>query len=215
MKELRPLFNEWVKPRLKIVDEALLSKQFISDYQFIKVVYADLAEKLGGRLDLVVYDHVGQIELMHPEKGNATLRNITSAGKSFMNSDGSFPVTLWACQTNRTGYERALRRQGKYDLLAIGDLNEVERSSSYVIFLFKENEAVVQELKITMAKHRFGALIPEPVSVAFNPAVYTVGAEFGSSSGAGAFSGIFDTAMGGFDMPTFSSPTTDSSPLKF
>lgn len=208
---LRPVFNDYIKDKLIILDESVLSKAFISDYRLIKSVYSDVADRLGGQLDIVIYDHVGQIELMHPDKGNSTLKNITSAGKTFTNPDGTLPVTLWACQTNRTGYERALRRQGKYDLLAIGDLNEVERSSSYVIFLFKENEAVVQELKITMAKHRYGALIPEPVSVAFNPAIYTVGAEFEMSSGSGVFSSVFDTAMGGFEMPTFDSATVGTS----
>lgn len=201
VKSLKPEFNAWVGERLLIVDESLLTKAFISDFRHIKSVYSDFSDKLGGPVHLIVYDHVGQIELMHPDKGNQTLRNITSAGKSFINSDGSMPVTLWACQANREGYARAVRRQGKYDLLAIGDLNEVERSSSYVIFLFKENEAVVQELKITMPKHRYGALIPEPVPVSFNPTVYTLGSDFAASSGAGTFSSVFDSAMTSFELP--------------
>lgn len=202
VNSLKPEFNAWVKERLIIVDEALLTKSFISDFRHIKSVYSDISDKLGGAVHLIVYDHVGQIELMHPDKGNQTLRNITSAGKTYTNSDGSMPVTLWACQVNREGYARAIRRQGKYDLLAIADLNEVERSSSYVIFLFKENEAVVQELKVTMPKHRYGALIPEPVPVSFNPAVYTFGSDFTTSSGAGAFSSVFDSAMTSFEMPS-------------
>jgi hypothetical protein len=210
-------FNAWVRDRLIIVDESLLTKSFISDFRQIKSVYADIADKLGGVLHLVVYDHVGQIELMHPDRGNQTLRNITSAGKTYINPDGSMPVTLWACQVNREGYSRAIRRQGKYDLLAIADLNEVERSSSYVIFLFKENEAVVQELKITMPKHRYGALIPEPVPVSFNPAVYTLGSDFAQSSGAGAFSSVFDSAMNSFELPSLDglAPGQGSEGFKF
>lgn len=217
VNSLKSEFNAWVRDRLIIVDESLLTKSFISDFRQIKSVYADIADKLGGVLHLVVYDHVGQIELMHPDRGNQTLRNITSAGKTYINPDGSMPVTLWACQVNREGYSRAIRRQGKYDLLAIADLNEVERSSSYVIFLFKENEAVVQELKITMPKHRYGALIPEPVPVSFNPAVYTLGSDFAQSSGAGAFSSVFDSAMNSFELPSLDglAPGQGSEGFKF
>lgn len=212
VKSLKEEFNAWVKDRLIILDESVLSKAFINDFRHIKAIYSDVAEKLGGVVNLIVYDHVGQIELMHPDKGNSALRNITSAGKTYINSDGSLPVTLWACQANREGFARAVRRQGKYDLLAIADLNEVERSSSYVIFLFKENDAVVQELKITMPKHRYGALIPEPVPVSFNPAIYTLGSDFTTSSGSGAFSSVFDSAMSSFQLPNLDdlSPSVSS-----
>lgn len=51
-----------------------------------------------------------------------------------------------------------------------------ERSASYVIFLYSSDDMkVMGEVKMTMAKHRLGAVITEPITVTFNPAVMTVG----------------------------------------
>ena len=79
-------------------------------------------------------------------------------------------------QTNRQGLQRAQRRNGKYDLQAISDLNEVERSSFYCIFMYTSDDMkLLQETKIMLLKHRLGALVTEPVSISFNPAVFVVG----------------------------------------
>lgn len=51
-----------------------------------------------------------------------------------------------------------------------------ERTSSYVIFLYTSDDMkVMQETKMTLAKHRLGAPITEPIVTSFNPGVITVG----------------------------------------
>lgn len=51
-----------------------------------------------------------------------------------------------------------------------------ERSSTYCIFMYTSDEMkIVQETKVCMLKHRLGSVLPEPITVTFNPAVVLVG----------------------------------------
>lgn len=75
----------------------------------------------------------------------------------------------------------------KYNFtVALGDHNyalpggvltaNCERSGTYVIFLYSSDDMkVMGEVKLTMAKHRLGSVITEPVTISFNPAIMTVG----------------------------------------
>lgn len=133
-------------------------------------------ESVLGDLDLVVHDHVGQYERLFPEEGNTIIKLITDATVRYRSRLGTKVVTGWACQANRQGLSRADKRNGIYDLAAISDLNEVERSSTYVVFLYTpDDRKLAQETLVTMAKHRLGSVLPEPTPVAFLPAVCIVG----------------------------------------
>jgi replicative DNA helicase len=161
-------FDAKFKNNLLILDERHISRLVLSSPDTVKRFYARLDKELGG-LDLVIWDHVHQLELMNPKAGDAILRNIASATKTYTNSQGISPVCGWACQVNREGYKEAKsKKQKMYDLTAIGDLNEVIRSSSYILFLFKEEDTA--ELSVTMNKHRYGEPILEPIRFGFDPA---------------------------------------------
>lgn len=114
-------------------------------------------------------------------------------------------MSLFACQCNRDGLKRATKRNGVYDVTAISDLNEVERASAYIVFLYTpEDKAISQETVVTLAKHRLGTTLSEPTPVAFVPSVSIVGStveqisytddlsslgeEFGDFGGGGDFS---------------------------
>jgi len=169
-----PGFKEMVK-NLLIVDETVLSKGLLSSDIAVKMLYRKIMTKLGG-LDFAIFDHVNQFELMFPDMGNSIIRTLTSSGKTFVNQNGLALETIFAVQCNREGKKRANRRQGMYDLNAISDLNEVERSSTYVIFMYTtEDMRITQETKMTLSKHRLGALLSEPLVIQFNPAVLIVG----------------------------------------
>lgn len=175
VKEAEEDFMRDIGSYLVIVDEAILSKQIMGDYKQISRLVAKIEKDLGS-VELTAWDHVGQLELMYPDMGNQCVRNITSFTKTFINSKGTNPATLMAVQTNREGRKRAARKGGAYDLQAISDLNEVERSSTYCIFLFTSDDSkIVQETKVSMLKHRLGAVLPDPATVPFNPAILTVG----------------------------------------
>jgi len=190
---LKKDYNEFLGNKLLILDESFLSKDMLQDHRLVNRKYAEL-EKFLGVLNFVAYDHIGQIELMFKDLGNTSIRTFTSAGKTYINSEGYNPTTLMCVQANRQGRMRAAKRDGKYDLQAISDLNETERSCSYALFFFTSDDMkLLQETKITLLKHRFGALITEPVSVNFNASVFFVGEEVENVSFGEDFSFLNDS----------------------
>lgn len=163
---------------LLIIDENMINKKMMQDFRKISKLFKAAERKLGG-LDMVVVDHVGQLELQFPEMGNIILRQLTSAAKTYKNERGEKIVMVWAVQCNREGNKRAIRREGQYDLQAIADLNEVERSSSYCVFLYTSDAMkITQETKVSMLKNRLGVPIPVPFITSFTPSVVMVGKKF-------------------------------------
>ena len=178
VRSLESNFNRDITPNLLIIDESKITKKIMTDYRKINKLFKAAEKKLGG-LDMVVIDHVGQLELQYPEMGNIILRQLTSAAKTFKNENGEKVVMIWAVQCNREGNRRAIRREGQYDLQAIADLNEVERSSSYCVFMYTSDAMkITQETKMSMLKHRFGVPIPVPFITSFTPSVVMVGKKF-------------------------------------
>lgn len=168
-------FREEIMSNLIILDESYISKQMMLNYKSFQKLIDAFATRMGG-LDYLVIDHVGQFELMYPDCGNKIIKQLQSFTKTYTDSRGTRPVTLFCVQTNRQGEQRARKRNGQYDMQAISDLNEVERSSTYIVFLYSSDDMkVVQECKLTLSKHRLGPVLTEPVVTTFNPAVCTVG----------------------------------------
>lgn len=177
VKAAEPKFTEEIAKHLLIVDSSELGNQPFSSSDFWISLYKKWDRFLGG-LDVVCYDHVGQFEKLYPDKGNRILKLITDATYRFRDSRSQAHVALWLCQANRDGWRRAAKHGGVYDKAAVADLNEVERSSSYLVFLYTpEDKVIVQETLVTMAKHRYGAILSEPTPVAFIPSVITVGSD--------------------------------------
>lgn len=162
-------------PNLLIIDENKINKKMMMDYRKINKLFKSAEHYLGG-LDMVVLDHVGQLELLYPETGNIILKQLTSSAKTYKNDKGEKIAMVWAVQCNREGNRRAIRREGQYDLQAIADLNEVERSSTYCIFLYtSDSMKITQETKVSMLKNRLGVPIPVPFVTTFTPSVVAVG----------------------------------------
>ena len=173
-----PDFKRDVVTNLLVIDESKITKKIMTDYRKINKLFKAAERKLGG-LDMVIVDHVGQLELLYPETGNIILNQLTSAAKTFKYESGEKIVMVWAVQCNREGNRRAIRREGQYDLQAIADLNEVERSSSYCVFLYTSDAMkITQETKVSMLKNRLGVPIPVPFITSFTPSVVMVGKKF-------------------------------------
>lgn len=169
-------FKEELASNIVIIDEGFISKQIMLDYKSLSALMRQISAKLGG-LNIIAFDHVGQLELMFPDCGNKMIKTIQSFTKTFKDSDGNRPISIMAVQANREGEKRARKRNGVYDLQAISELNEVERTSTYIVFMYTSDDMkIMQETKITMPKHRLGAVVTEPVVTTFNPAIITVGA---------------------------------------
>lgn len=168
-------FNRDIKDNLVIIDESYISLRMMQDYKLFSKLIKRVESKLGC-LDFLAVDHVGQFEQMWKESGNPIIKQIQSFTKTYVNSAGENPVTGLAVQCNREGEKRARKRGGVYDIQAISELNEVERTSTYILFIYADdNMKIVQECKMTLHKHRLGATLTEPVTTTFNPAVLTVG----------------------------------------
>lgn len=195
-------FQSEIGKYIVIVDESILSKQILLNYKSFSSLIRNIEESNGLEgVSLMIFDHVGQFELMFPECGNQIIKSIQSVTKTYKDSRDIRPVTLMAVQANRQGEMRARKRQGLYDLQAISDLNEVERTSAYVITLFTSDDLkIMQETKLAMIKNRTGRELTPPVTVAFNPAVLTVGASVESVSlDADAFNAL-DLDLGDFSL---------------
>lgn len=196
--------DDWkstVAKNICIVDESFFPKEVFMDVESIRQRWA-LFEKVLGGLDLICLDHVGQLQLLYQERGvglgNAIIVKLRQSIMTYLNGSGELPALIFACQTNREGYDRACRHKGLYDLRAISDLNEVERSSAYVVFIFTEATASeTQECQYCMIKHRYGAPLPTTVVAPFLPAVVTVGDTVESITLSDEFAGMDGMEFGG------------------
>ena len=175
VKEFEKDFVKDIQSNIEIIDESSISKSELLNFKALSSVFRGIEEKLGG-LDIVAVDHVGQYERMFPDQGNNIIKTYQSFNKTYVNSEGKKPVGLYAIQANREGNKRARKRNGVYDLQAIADLGEAERSACYVIFLYSSDDMkVMGEVKVTLAKHRLGSVISEPITTSFLPQYMTVG----------------------------------------
>lgn len=175
-------FTNEICKNLIVLDESYISKQVMLNYKSLSALMRTVASKLGG-LKLVAFDHVGQFELMFPDCGNKIIKSIQSFTKTFIDQNGDRPVSMLAVQTNRQGEMRARKRSGVYDMQAISELNECERTASYVMFMYTSDDMkIMQETKITLSKNRLGAVVTEPIVSTFNPSIITVGATIESVS---------------------------------
>lgn len=168
-------FKDFFNTNLLIKSESVLSKEILFNPDLFTALLRRYEGILGG-LDFIAFDHVNQLELMFPGSGNQIIKTIQSVVKNYHNNENKPLAGIFAVQTNREGWRRARKREGKYDLLAISELNEVERSSTYIIFMYtSEDMRITQETKITLMKHRLGSVIQEPIVTTFNPSVLLVG----------------------------------------
>lgn len=99
-------------------------------------------------------------------------------------------------QTNRTGWQRAVKNNGRYTLTALSEANELERASSYVVTLFtNEDMKISKEASAQLLKSRYGQTIYEPINIFADPERYIVGEENVSVNNEMSDS-MFDQMMG-------------------
>ena len=197
-----PDFQKDIAQNVIVVDTSVFTQDVMTDVSRLRQVYQALCRIMGG-LDMVVYDHVNQLDLLFQGKngaglGNQILVKLREAGKTSPGVGGVLPMTMFAVQCNREGYKRARKRGGTYDMTAIGDLSEVERTSTYVVFLYAdEMSGETQEYKVMMAKHRLGRILPEPVTASFLPGVCCIGESVEMVSFEDDFASMGDSFGGG------------------
>lgn len=205
VESLEAQYIEDIASNIKVYDSSVLPKGLSSTSSVWTMLFKIWERRLGG-LDLIVHDHVGQYDRLFPDEGNNIIKMITDATVTYRTKESTKITTLFCFQTNREGLKRATKRNGVYDLAALSDLNEGERASAYVIFLYTPEDRVIsQETIVTMAKHRFGPILSEPTPVTFIPSVSLVGSNVEQITYDGDLSslGEFDLLGGGFASDDF------------
>nr|DAI54896.1 MAG TPA: Helicase REPLICATION [Caudoviricetes sp.] len=168
-------FRESVGKNILIVDDSIFDIAILTSPELLRSIFSQIEEYLGG-LDFMIWDHVNLLDLRYPDKGNIIIQAITAATKTYKNNKKDKIFTGFAVQCNREGWKSATKRQGKYAMNAISDLNEIEKSATYVMFNFLNDEMLVnQESKVTFAKNRIGSVLPDPVVTSFIPEAMIVG----------------------------------------
>ena len=144
----------------------------------IKKVYLK-AQATMGSLDVVIYDHVNILKKLYgTEFTDRMIQTCSYFGKDYVNCKGEKLVTVYLAQANRQGFNRAKRRQGEYDLAALAELNELERSATYVLSLYSDEVMMsVNEMKAFLLKHRLGARMVAPCQTYVYPQLHVIGDE--------------------------------------
>lgn len=175
LKSFEGDYKRDVLDNLLVVDSSEFPQSVALNPTLICQLYTELEGMLGG-LDMVIYDHVNQFNNLFPDLGNRVIKMVTDACVRWRSKEGIGLFTGFAVQCNRQGLTRASRNNGVYDILAISDLNEIERASTYCIFLYTDDDLKQQqETKVTMLKHRLGGVITEPIVTPFVPSISLVG----------------------------------------
>lgn len=173
--ELTEEENEWLHHVSEDFEEKRKGQVYIMDDP---KTWRETLYKLDKEDDLYffVYDHLqlshyAQTESQKRHNNDSyvlgqTMYEIAEVSRTFRNK-GLACIVL--SQVNRKGYERAVERKGLYDLLALGDCTEIERSSYFIMFSYSDPQMREDgEALITLAKNRGGKVLatdPVPISV--------------------------------------------------
>lgn len=148
----------------------ILNSEDIQSYtkEGIINLYRTLDELMDG-LDMVAWDHVNLFQYIKTDRfktGDDYIKLLTEVGSIFVTKKGTLISTIFFAQVNREGWRRAQRKEGQYTMLALSEFHEIERSSTYVIFLYADSYMIqMNELKIELVKHRIGSVMDSPETI--------------------------------------------------
>lgn len=180
--EILPDFKE-LPGKLYIVDE-----QDIDSYTPLafetKMREVDKIAKTetGKGIDLVILDHVQLLKF----QGANTIGREGSAINAFVSffrqqaidflGEKRKVTVLLLSQTNRDGWRRAVRNEGKYSINALSEANELERGANLIMTVFSdESLKASKEAKVQLLKSRDGQTIIDPEVVYADFAYYVFG----------------------------------------
>lgn len=205
------ILGDWEEKRngeLIILDETDFSAFTFSD---IRNRLEIIDDQLEGGLDAVIWDHANLFKFSNKNTSYMSQYDIINEWVSFIrelsikwrkkeDEEGYRKLcNIIVAQSNRNGWRKANKNDGRYNLTAISGANELERSAYRVISLYSNDKLKQsQELKMQLLKNRSGPTIYEPITVFWNPEAVVVGDElegFNDSIDLGEEG--FDEAFGG------------------
>lgn len=213
-KELFPDFYNKIGKHIKIIDENNFKTYSAKSFtQIFKEVDMQFSESTGHGIDLIIIDHVQLLKHRNDNKIakdgreviNALVSYFRKQSLNFLNT-GRQVCFLLISQANRSGWEEAdsgirvskLGEDGKYhykkegigtyDLTALAEANELERSSSLVLSIYTNELYLADNTVLVMIlKNRNGKTYDEPILICADPEYYTIGEtlQFEDSSNVG------------------------------
>ena len=184
------LFNTIRKDFLELPGNAiLLDESDIPAYtkagldKLFRKAEEDFLSRTGRGIDLLIIDHAQLLKFN--ESGfsikdpyqivNYYVSFFRQQTMNFLNS-GREIATIILSQASREGYKAAAKHQGKYDLTALAEANELERASQSVIALYTDESLKnSKQAKIQLLKARDGSTMAEPETIFADPEYYLIG----------------------------------------
>lgn len=202
-------FMEEGKGELVILDETDF-KSFT--FPEIRKKLEEVDERIGG-IDGIIWDHANLFKFSETEKRltqndiiNEYVSWIRQIGIKWLKDEetGDYRqlTNIILAQANRQGWKKADKNGGRYDLTAIAEANELERSA-YRVFSVYTSEDLKQskECTVQILKNRSGPTMYEPLSVFADPEPYVIGDDmegFDDFISTDSFGDIFDDDGLGF-----------------
>lgn len=231
------IFNE-VEPDLKgsYVDEngqehkrgkiIILDESDFNTFSFgeITAVLEKVDDELNHQLDAVIVDYVQLCKFSgsgFTSDANAQInsyvtffRRLCQNFRKEVDANGNETVRqltmILLAQLNRTGWQKAVRNNGVYQLDALADANELERGSARIFTTFTtEDMKARKSAQVQILKNRTGQTLYDPVTVFADGECYVfmdednqAGSTWGSA-GAGVGQSAMEAAFSGIDMDSF------------
>lgn len=111
-------------------------------------------------------------------------------------------------QLNRGGWQKAVRNEGKYDLTALADANELERGSARIFTTYTNEDLKARKsAQVQILKNRAGETMYDPETVYADGEAYVFCDESGMNSSISSFDGSasLDAAFNDFNFGDLSS----------
>jgi len=130
-----------------------------------------------GGLDGVIIDYINQMKFFKASNAEYGVDAFVGFLDGMVKNFEGGKLILWMLlQANREGWKKAAKRGGKYDITAIAEFNQVERSSYYIVPLFYDSLLRASgEIKMQLIKNRSGSLIEDPITTQMMPENFFVG----------------------------------------
>ena len=166
-----------------IIDETDIKTFDIAGFQeIISQVDKNFIEKKGHGVDILVVDHAQLLKFSGNSRMNDPYLIVNYYISWFRQQSLNFlgqgrPISvIIVSQASRQGIEYANKHSGTYLLSHVAEANEIERSASYVISVFADdNSRSSNELYVQLLKSRNSETMTEALPIKINPAYYVIG----------------------------------------
>lgn len=170
--------------KIKLLDESDIPTYTRAGLdQLFRGVNDKFIEETGRGVELLVIDHAQLLKFNESGFNTKDPYQIVNFYVSFFRQQtlnflgtGEKIATIVLSQASREGYKAASKHQGKYDLTALAEANELERASQNVIALYTDESLKnSKQAKIQLLKARDGSTMAEPETIFADPEFYIIG----------------------------------------